>query len=319
MTSQTSSTSKEIDSTIEQRSFNLAKWANLFMAVAGVTAAWASRSDALLVDGLYSGVNFFAAIIAVQVGRSIARAPDRRRPFGYDADEAIYITFRSLTLLGIIVFASFNSVEKILAYLGGGSVPELILGPIAIYALVMVAICAFLAFWHHRSWKRTGKQSEILKTESRAAIVDGVLSAGAGLALVLTPFLRETPLANLIPIADAIVVLIMAAFIIHQPLMTFRDAFGEIAGYSTSAPHYKTARRIVQEIASGARYTVTDIAATKLGRSFFIVAYLDPCRKVASADVDALNKSLGTKAREHFANVRTKIIITGQPRLGGKP
>jgi predicted Co/Zn/Cd cation transporter (cation efflux family) len=303
---------------IEQRSLNLAKWANLFMAIAGITAAWASRSDALLVDGLYSGVNFFAAMIAVQVGRSIARAPDRRRPFGYDADEAIYITFRSLTLLGIIVFAVFNSSEKILVYATGDVVPELILGPIVIYAAAMVAICAFLAFWHHRSWTRTGRQSEILKTESRAAIVDGVLSAGTGTALVLVPFLKGTALSGLIPIADAIVVLAMSAFIIRQPIVTFLDAFGEIAGYSMSAPHYKKARRVVQELAANADFKVADVAATKLGRSFFIVAYLDPGRKITSNEVDALNSDFAKQARGQFANVKTEIIITEQPRIAGK-
>ena len=37
------------------------------MGIAGVTAAKLSNSDALLVDGLYSGVNFISAIIAGKV------------------------------------------------------------------------------------------------------------------------------------------------------------------------------------------------------------------------------------------------------------
>jgi divalent metal cation (Fe/Co/Zn/Cd) transporter len=43
---------------IEKRSLHLGKWANLLMAGVVVAAAYASHSDALLVDGLYSGVNF---------------------------------------------------------------------------------------------------------------------------------------------------------------------------------------------------------------------------------------------------------------------
>ena len=37
------------------------------MAVAGVVASFLSNSDALLVDGLYSGVNFVSAIIAAGI------------------------------------------------------------------------------------------------------------------------------------------------------------------------------------------------------------------------------------------------------------
>ena len=183
---------------IEQRSLALAKWGNLFMCVAGVVAALASRSDALLVDGLYSGVNFLAAIVAAFVGRSILRAPDRQRPFGYEADEAIYVTFRSLTLLGIITFAAINAVIKITTYATGGAIPDLIFGPIQVYMVAMVATCAFLAFWHYRSWAKTGRQSDILKTESRAAIIDGVISAGAGSALLAVTFLTGTALEILI-------------------------------------------------------------------------------------------------------------------------
>jgi len=75
----------EASSPIERRSLEIGKWANLLMAVAGVVAASMSRSDALLVDGLYSGVNFFSAMVAARVGEAVTRPPDRSRPFGYEA------------------------------------------------------------------------------------------------------------------------------------------------------------------------------------------------------------------------------------------
>lgn len=68
---------------VESRFLAVGKWANLFMAGAGVTAAYLSRSDALLVDGLYSGVNFLSAIVAAKVGAAVTRPPpdggDRHR------------------------------------------------------------------------------------------------------------------------------------------------------------------------------------------------------------------------------------------------
>ena len=45
----------------EGQSLETGKWGNLLMAVAGVVAAFLSHSDALLVDGLYSGVKFLSA------------------------------------------------------------------------------------------------------------------------------------------------------------------------------------------------------------------------------------------------------------------
>jgi predicted Co/Zn/Cd cation transporter (cation efflux family) len=59
--------SRATHESIEERSLRLGTWANLLMAGAGVGAAYASHSDALLVDGLYSGVNFLSAIIAARI------------------------------------------------------------------------------------------------------------------------------------------------------------------------------------------------------------------------------------------------------------
>ncbi len=112
--------------------------------------------------------------------RGSALASDRRYPFGYDAYEALYVTFRSLVLLGIMVFAAFGAIREIIAYAMGEAVPEPNFGPILVYSVVMVAICLTLAAWHKHNWKRSGRRSEILSTESRASVVDAVISGGVG-------------------------------------------------------------------------------------------------------------------------------------------
>ena len=70
------------DSSIEIRSLQIGKWGNLVMAIAGVVTAYLSRSDAILVDGLFSGVNFASAIIAARVGAIVLLPPDREHPWG---------------------------------------------------------------------------------------------------------------------------------------------------------------------------------------------------------------------------------------------
>jgi divalent metal cation (Fe/Co/Zn/Cd) transporter len=143
-----------------------------------------SHSDALLVDGLYSGINFVSAMVAARISIIAYRPTDRRYPLGYDAHETLYVTFRSLTLLGILLFAATGAVGKIITDATGGEVPQLVFGPISVYVVLMMAVCLLLALWHRRNWRRSGKQSELLRIESRAALVDGVISGGAGAGLL---------------------------------------------------------------------------------------------------------------------------------------
>ena len=309
-----SDTSQKSMAQLERNSLETGKWGNLFMACAGILAAWASNSDALLVDGLYSGVNFLSAIVAARVGMSILRQPDQKRPFGYDADEAIYVTFRSMALIGILAFAMFNAIQKIIRYSLGGEVPALNFGPILLYVIAMVTICAGLALMHHRTYVKTGRRSEVLVTERRAAIVDGVLSGAAGLALLMVPFLKGTAFAFLIPIADAIVVLLLSALILPAPIRAFRAALGEIAGESATAEKISRVRQSLADSVAGLDVKVVDLAVMKLGRRYSVVGYLNPDHVVLAKDVDRFNDGFQERCAKILGDVRTEIILTERPR-----
>lgn len=301
---------------VEARALTIGMWGNLLMAVAGIAAAWLSNSDAVLIDGLYSGVNFAAAIVALRVGATIARRPDPSRPFGYDADEALYLTFRSLVLAGLLCFAAFNALAEITSYAAGGPAPQLVFGPIVVYGILMVTVCLALAWQHRRSWVRSGRRSDILRMEARAALIDGILSAGTALALFLIQFLRGTALEAVVPVADAIVVLVLVAVVGPQPVRVFLAALREIAGASAPEPHRRTAEDEARRHAGAAGYILRDLAVLKLGRSFFIVAYVDPQRPVAAEEIDAFNDSLSAAFRAALGTARCETVVTTSARHG---
>ncbi|MFV1968716.1 MAG: cation transporter, partial [Pirellulaceae bacterium] len=115
-------------------------------------------------------------------------------------------------------------------YVTGGELAPVKLNWVVGYMALMITICFSLAAWHHRHWLTTGKQSELLKTERTGAVIDGVLSAAAGVAFLLIALLKHTPVSFLVPISDAIVVLGLAAFMIWQPVGMFARALKEVVG-----------------------------------------------------------------------------------------
>ncbi len=295
---------------IEKRALAIGKWANLLMGVAGILAAWLSRSDAMLVDGLYSAINFFSAIVAARVSERIGRPPDRRRPWGYDFEETIYVTFRSLLLVGVLLFALFVSGTKILTYATGGDVPDLVFGPIAVYAVAMVVICVGLAISYRWAYVKTGRQSGILNTEARASLVDGAISAGSGAALLSLPFLTGTPLEPLIPIGDAVVVIILVLVIVWQPLSLFRASIGELAAISAPGKTVGVVIRTAKDLCKEYGYSFLRAAVIRAGRGHFVVVYVDPKKPVDAAAVDDYWKKLGGRLRDRIGPVRLEVVIT---------
>lgn len=297
---------------IERRSLQISKWGNLFMAVAGIAASYYSHSLALLVDGLYSGVNFGAALIAARIATLVNRPPDTRYPWGYDALESLYVTFRSLVLLGILALAVVLAGAKIVDYLSGEEVKPLVFGPIIIYTIVVVTICFTLSWWQHYNWKRTGGKSEILKTESHAAFIDGMISAGAGGALILVSFLEGTALDVIVPIADSLVVLILTACIIHEPIGIFLNAVKELAGEKAESPEAKKIHRLSADLLQEEGYEIFDIAINKLGRRHLVIAAVNKERAMTAGELDQTRQRLFEAMREGEHDCIVEVILTAQ-------
>ena len=299
----------------EKRSFVIARWANLVMAIAGVGTSWLSHADALLVDGLYSGVNFLSSLVAAKVGEAVMRPANKTRPFGYYIDEAIYISFRSMILLGILVFACVAAISRILAYIGGNKTPELIFGFIVIYSFAMTSICLGLAYTHHRNWVNSGKVSDILKTEKQAAIIDASISAGLGIAYALAPLLKGTFLNFLLPVTDSVVVLILAMIMIKDPIKLFLDALSEIAGKGVKPAILAAIRDGVAESADLAKYQIVDIAASKLGRFHLAIIYLNPSDRVSAQEIDQLTLTIKEACIQRIGLTEIELVLTENPRL----
>ena len=63
--------------------------------------------------------------------------PDRGWPYGYEGQEAPYVLFRSLVLLGVIGFGLSSAVGTLIARWGGAVIAPLRLEPVAIYTFAI--------------------------------------------------------------------------------------------------------------------------------------------------------------------------------------
>jgi predicted Co/Zn/Cd cation transporter (cation efflux family) len=297
---------------IEDRSLNLAKWANLVMGIVGIIAAIASHASALMLDGLFSGVNFLAAVLATRVTASIQRKPDAMRPFGYEIDESMYVMFRSLVLSGIIIVALFNATDKIVTYASGGHIPEVKLDWVVGYMIFMVIICFTMAMWHHRNWIKTDRQSDLLKTERSASLIDGILSTAAGAAFLVIALLKQTSLSFLVPISDAIIVIGLALYMIPKPVGSFLEAAKEVLGESAPRKVVDSFRETINNILVDKPYTLLQVAVTKTGRKLFAVPYIKPGERMSVQDLDRLRTDINQTCQTKYGPLRMEIIFTGR-------
>ncbi len=283
---------------------------NLVMGFAGVLASILSNSQALLVDGLFSLVGFFAAIIAVRVGKQSSARPDDVRPFGYAADEAVFTTFRALSLLGLVAFAFTNAIAKIASYIGGTTPAPVKFEVIGIYTIAICLICAALWANHLRCWRKTGKQSDILKLESRAAAFDGVITGTAGIGFGLVYLFQNGPLAIIAPIGDSIIVVCLCCVASGTYWSDFKNSLGELVGISAGKEIVKDVRVAAEEHLANEDLDLVDVVVLKAGRTLSVVVFVDPKKQISGRGMDELSTSLNKSLNSKFARVEVLIVIS---------
>ena len=302
------------DRLIERRSLKIGVYASALMAVAGVCVHLISGSYALLLDGLYSAVMVGSGLVAARISRNVVRPPDRAYPYGYDGQEALYVLFRSLLLMGVLSFAAISAFSTIIDYAYGELISSVRLGPVAWYSIAMVATCWGLAWRHHHDWCRTGRHSQILLTEARAARLDGLISGMTGLALLGAPLLNGTVLSALIPVTDSLLVLVVSLLVLREPLQGFLTALGQAAGASAETDLIRSTRLALEDLLAGLSCWLLDLTVYQVGRTAFVVVYLNPSRPMDGGAIDLIRDRIQERCQSLLAcPVRTEVILTATP------
>ena len=278
------------DPATESRALQLGTLGNAIGAVAALVFYLRSGSDALLLDGLYTAVMAGASVIAGQVSLAALQARSRAYPFGASGQEPLYVLFRTLVLLGIIAFAMTSAAGKVLTYLQGGVIPAVRLEGLGWYFSAMVLLNLWLWRLFVRSWRSSGGNSDMLRGMAISARFDALISAGTGIALLGSPLLLGTPLAPVVPIADALLVLVLSVALLGEPIAILKGAVAEAAGSSGSIAA-STQTRCASAIAQALKQqgcALIELAMIRLGRTVTAVAYVEPAGAMTASQIDAL-------------------------------
>ncbi len=219
----------------ERRSLHTYMFTMLGLAVLGFATYAITRVSATQLDGVISLINAAAAFIAARLAVTSSRPADPENPYGRLALENLYALFRSLMILGVVVVGVVSNSIKVLDYLisGTGSEPEF--GLAAVYTAVVALICVGLKSNHERNNRSVGGASALLRIEATAAKMEGLISAGICASLIVVAVIPDGTFLtsdrfNIKDIADSIIVLILCAFLVGEPIRQIRLEFGRLSG-----------------------------------------------------------------------------------------
>lgn len=298
---------------VERRALTIGAAGNLFMAAIAWVTYWFSNSEAILLDGNYSFIIFIGMGVALAVSRIKSRRTETF-PLGQFFYEALYSFVKGLMILGVILMAVVTSIVRIIFYCGGNtaSIPMLNPDPILYYALAMVVICFSLSGFYRLSNRKIDGQSSLLKTDSKASFVDGMLSLGIAAGVL---FLRNTDPSGsvgFVPyLADSIITLVLSASLISKPIEIIRESVIELAlGKLQNKDQYDECDRVIRDECSP-DFSVNRVYMSKTGSRYLAVVLLHPADGSAQVSLDVLREKkrmILERLHPHFPHLMLELV-----------
>ena len=308
----------------ERRSLYAYLFAMLGLALLGFAVYAITRVSATQLDGVISLINAAAAFIAARLAFAASRPADAESPYGRLALENLYALFRSLMILGVVIVAVVTNTIKVIDYLvtRKGNEPEF--GLAAVYTGVVALICLGLKWNHERNNRSVNGASSLLRVEATAAKMEAFISAGICASLVLVAVIPDGTFAtserfNIKDIADSIIVLILCALLVGEPINQIRLEFGRLSGQRADPALDVAVREAIAAVAAehagelDHELTLVDSLAISRGKATEIDLRVSYTGTMTVAEQDALRANTFEELRRRVGPLRLTLVFSDYP------
>ena len=296
-----------MDLLIEQKALKMGNILNLIMAISGIMIFILSNSKAVLIDGMFSLIQFISTLIAVKISKDFSRSSIKQYPLGQYSKETLYVLFKSLLIIILLVWSAFSGINTIKDFFSNpSSVPQINLTTIIINSIIMSTLCFGLSFIYKHFNRKIKNCSDVLKTEAIGANLDGIISAGTGIAFILfktIPFLKPS-----FPISDSILVLLLVGIFAIQPIQVLINQINILA---YKRLHHKSESELKISIKSEFPYLeIHDIFISRLGKFTEVFVTLSMNGNFTIDELDLLREKIKKIINLKIRNTHIMVIFS---------
>ncbi|MDJ1175554.1 cation diffusion facilitator family transporter [Roseofilum capinflatum] len=292
----------------EEKAIKLGMIGTLGMAVLGFGFSILTQSEAILLDGLFSLINFIVTFLSLHVSRLIRRPDDQYYPFGYAIFEPIFNMSKGLLMLVICIFALVSAISAIV----DGGYP--VSAGIAIwYALIAATGCMAIAVIQRKLAQKSG--SPLLEVDAKSWFIDGLLSGAVALGFIIVMFVQKTPLAPFTPYADPTLVIILVLAAGSMPIGIIKSNWYQVVGRVDESNLQAQVLRLVNPILETESITNYHIRQGCLGRLVYVQFYFvfPSTQELHLMEQDRLRTLLYNTLRAEFPYLAADFIFTTDP------
>jgi predicted Co/Zn/Cd cation transporter (cation efflux family) len=235
--------------------------ATAVLGLLGVTWGVATRSQMILLDGVYAVIGIVVSWLLLRASALAAAGPTRSYPFGREGFTPFVIGIQGFVLLATLVYAAAEGIFTIRA--GGSNVAA---GGAIVYAVIAAAGSVAFWMWLHRA----AGDSDLLAAESMAWRVGALRGAGMLVGFVAIAILDGSSWDGAAPYVDPAMVLITCALFIGTPVRLIRTMVVELLERAPDAPVHDAVLGAVAEVRADFELDEPAVRMTKVGPKLYV-------------------------------------------------
>ena len=290
----------------ERRAIILSIWGNLIAAILGLSFAYFTNSEAVLIDGVYSLIFFVMALLSLKVSQLVQRPDNDLYPFGYVAFEPVLNLTKGLLILLVDVFAVIIAVKELVS--GGRQVNA----PMTCaFALLVMVLCGGGALYLQRQSTRT--KSQIVAVDAKNWWIDTIISAGVALAFFIAAVIEMTSYAALAPYVDPIVVLFIVLAVLPVPWRIIRENWAQIVSRAVEPECLAEVEKILVVVRAEIPWRDQLLRVVRMGRLLYVHLYIlgGP---TSTEDADRCREKISQALKQIPADLALDVSFTADSK-----
>ena len=268
---------------IEQRARLASMFGDLALAVLGIGFAIFSGSEAILMDGVFSALGFFMALMTLYVSRLVRQPDDEIFQYGYAHFAPLMNVLKSLGMVALCFIAPLWAIST---RRSGGQ--PMAVGSALLYALIASLIGCGLFAYLQGAAKRSG--SVLVALDAKAARMDMFLSMAVLASFGLGWLILGTPMEPHLVYLDPSVLAVLCLVMLPVPLKVLWDNGREVL---LLAPDPSIQQQVLERIESaieGVPVAGHRIRMLKLGNVLGVTLHIQPAEPAMIDGITALDR-----------------------------
>ena len=251
----------------EKKAMSVSLYGNLFFVIVELVTAIITSSQAVLLDAVYDGIEFFMLLPSIFLIPLLYKPSNEKHPFGYMQIETLFVVVKGIMMTAVTIGLITNNLNLMLH--GGHVISFQSVSYFELFACILgIAVSLYLRK------KNKAMNSPLLETERKGWEIDSIVSLGMTVAFLLPAFLSHTQLSPVIPYIDQIITIFLSIFMLPMPIKTVITGIRDLILIPPEQETIEDIKNMVEPIIGIYGHTQLYYDIVRTGRKLWISVYI---------------------------------------------